>query len=88
MPDMQTVALQMREAQMYKFGDIVINHWASNDNPHKRGVVVRTIRRDGRLNRGKWIQCTNMEGAFWESMPGEKLEVVGSVLKPSEGHKP
>lgn len=66
----------------YKFGDIVINHHASQLNPHRRGIVVRVGHNSGRLNHGRWVECTDGVGAFWKyGGDDEHLEIVGSVLK-------
>ena len=58
---------------MFLFGDIIINHWASNDNPHRVGIVVSY--------NTKTIRCTNGRGEFWElvndSKSSEKYEKVG-----------
>lgn len=53
-----------------KFGDLIENTCASTDNPRKFSIFVRykTIPR-GRINSGKWIQCTDGKGKFWLSDP-------------------
>jgi hypothetical protein len=56
-----------------RFGDIVINHSASEDNPIRIGVFLK--------RSGKNFNMTDCRGAFWQSGPQAKLEVVGSVLK-------
>lgn len=67
----------------YRFGDIVINHSAGEKNPHKRSVVVRVGHNSGRINNGKWVECTDMNGKFWKyGGPDDGLEVIGSVLRP------
>lgn len=69
----------------YKFGDIVINHSAGESNPHKRGIVVRTGVKTGRLNPGPWVECTDGKGEFWTyGGPAERLEIAGTALKPTE----
>lgn len=68
----------------YQFGDIVVNHCASLDNPIRRSIVVRVGHRSGRLNHGWFVECTDGKGSFWQyGGPEEKLEIVGSVLKDS-----
>lgn len=65
----------------YKFGDIVINHSAGEGNPHKRSIVVRMGYTHGRLNRGRYVECTDGKGDFWQyGGPDDKLEVVGTAL--------
>jgi len=41
-----------------KFGDIVKNEWASEDNPQRIGILVRSS--------GRMISCTDGKGHFWE----------------------
>lgn len=57
-----------------RFGDLVKNHYASDDNPSKVGVFVRML--------GRAIECTDMRGNFWRPVLDErsKLEIVGSIL--------
>lgn len=59
-----------------KFGDIVVNGWASENNPHRIGIFVR--------NKGKTIQLTDGKGHFWETYNDKesKLIVMGSMLLP------
>lgn len=56
-----------------KFGDIVINHTASEDNPIRIGVFLK--------RSGKNFNMTDCKGTFWQSTPSANMEVVGSVLK-------
>lgn len=58
----------------FKFGDVVENGWASEDNPTRVGVVVEKT--------GGHVRLTDMKGKFWESptLVGHKLKVIGSVL--------
>jgi len=59
-----------------RFGETVIeNPWASDDNPQKRGVYVRTHHKRGRLNPGIWVELTDGEGHFWQ-IPIESVKVV------------
>jgi len=57
-----------------KFGDIVVNHWAGDKNPHKQGVFIR--------RKKETIELTDMKGSFWESYndKGAKLEKIGSIF--------
>lgn len=58
-----------------KFGDIIENHYASKDNPHRIGIFIRIL--------DKSILCTDGKGDFWRPYLNEetKLEIIGSVLK-------
>ena len=57
-----------------EFGDIVVNGWASENNPHRVGIFVK--------NKGKVIEFTDGKGDFWDALndKGAKLEVIGSAL--------
>jgi len=52
-----------------KFGDHVVNHVASVGNPHREGVFVCVVRREGKVNRGTWWRCSDTNGNFWETNP-------------------
>lgn len=58
-----------------KFGDIVINHWASESNPTRIGCYIR------KSDLG--FEMTDCKGQFWVFVDSKdaKLEIVGSVLK-------
>lgn len=53
-----------------RFGERVTSRYASDDNPTKHGIFVRTIRRTGRRNRGLHYELTDGKGRFWE-IPAE-----------------
>ena len=65
--------LMAKTAHYMKFGDIVINHNASEDNPIRIGVFLK--------RSGKNFNMTDCKGTFWQTGPQAKIEVVGSVLK-------
>jgi hypothetical protein len=70
-----------------KFGDVIENGWASENNPTRRGYFVREFVRRGRLNPGRTWQITDGRGRFWEFKPsdiGERLTVIPSPLPPQE----
>jgi hypothetical protein len=48
------------------FGDWFTGIYASEDNPHRHGMYVRTIRRTGRTNRGTHYELTDGHGSFFE----------------------
>jgi len=54
------------QAREPKFGEWFRGIYASEDNPIRDGMYVRTIRRTGRLNRGTFYELTNLKGKFWE----------------------
>jgi len=59
------------------FGDLFIGVHASDENPHKRGMYVRTCRRRGAVtNPGVFYQLTDGRGDYWEAAP-ENLTRVG-----------
>lgn len=57
-----------------KFGDIIVNGWASEDNPHRVGIFVKS--------NGKTIHLTDGKGNFWDTLNDKeaKLNVIGSAL--------
>ena len=58
---------------MFKFGDILTNGWASDDNPEKVGIFIREKKREFVMTDGK--------GDFWEQARDKhKLEKIGSCL--------
>jgi hypothetical protein len=72
-----------REEIKPKFLDIVENGYASKENPHRIGVVVKTGYRTGRMNPGKYYVLTDTLEDFWEvPASSDKLKVVdGSCLR-------
>lgn len=52
---------------LFKFGDLISNGFASDDNPTKTGFFVRTVRRTGRLNPGMHVELTNGKGKMWQT---------------------
>lgn len=44
--------------KILKFGDIIENGWAAENNPNKFGIVVKA--------RGHSINCTDGKGRFWD----------------------
>jgi hypothetical protein len=73
----------------FVFGDKVKNVCASDDNPHRCGIFVRSGKRTGRFNPGAWIEVTDGRGQFWEqserstvpeSMPEEEADKVAQHI--------
>jgi hypothetical protein len=64
-----------------KFGDLVENGWASEENPTRKGFFVREAKRTGKLNAGRYWEITDGKGKFWELSPvGEhKITVTAAV---------
>lgn len=65
-----------------KFGDIIVNHWASDNNPNKKGVFVRFHYRS--------IIVTDMYGNFWEPSfdHKSKIEIIGTVINSNTSSTP
>ena len=57
-----------------KFGDIIDNGYASNNNPHKFGIVIYS-----RSTRNGGIKLTNGRGKFWIVDPHDRIIKVGSI---------
>lgn len=48
-----------------KFGDAIVNQFASMDNPRRTAYFVRRGERTGRMNRGKYFELTDGNGDVW-----------------------
>ena len=48
-----------------KFGEWLRGIYASERNPLRDGMYVRTVRRTGRCNPGKYYELTDGNGKFW-----------------------
>lgn len=49
-----------------KFGEWLRGIYASERNPLRDGMYVRTIRRTGRCNPGTYYELTDGKGNFWQ----------------------
>lgn len=49
-----------------KFGEWLRGIYASERNPLRNGMYVRTIRRTGRCNPGTFYELTDGKGKFWQ----------------------
>lgn len=56
-----------------KFGEWLRGIYASESNPRRDGMYVRTIHRKGRMNPGKFYELTDGNGAFW-MYPAQSVE--------------
>lgn len=66
-----------------KFGDVIINHWASDDNPYKTGVFVKRCDLDG----NKAIEITDMKDGFWHFYISKDMKIEfteKNILSQSE----
>lgn len=66
------------------FGEWIRGVYASESNPHRDGMYVRTIRRTGRMNPGTSYEITDGKGDFWE-YPRESVLFLAS--RPSTPDK-
>lgn len=48
-----------------RFGEAILNKYASEDNPRKYCFFVRKIVRKGKMNPGVFAECTDRNGSFW-----------------------
>src|ERR1039458_5408606 len=62
------------------FGEWFTGIYASDDNPRKHGMYVRTIRRTTNMNPGFFYELTDGRGDFWESPPAN---VEGPAQMPT-----
>lgn len=70
-----------------KFGDLIENGYASEDNPTRRGYFVRAFRRTGKLNAGLTWEVTDRKGKFW-TLPvhgNDRLIVTPAPDQDKEG---
>ncbi len=49
-----------------KFGEWMRGVWASESNPHRDGMFVKTVRRNSNFNHGVWHELTDGNGEFWQ----------------------
>jgi hypothetical protein len=65
---------QVKPRYSFKFGDLIENHYASEDNPRRKGVFVKK-------NREGHLEITDGKGSFWLSAAdNDKLVKIGSIL--------
>jgi hypothetical protein len=62
----------------FKFGDKVLNRYASEDNPHRIGIVTSCT--------SDKVTCTDTRGDFWTFRNDKhlKLELIGSIMQTSQ----
>lgn len=66
-----------------RFGDLICNGWASENNPTRVGAFVRRGVRTGNLNRGPYWELTDGKGKFWElSEKSDRLTLVSRAPTP------
>lgn len=66
-----------------KFGEWLRGIYASESNPHRDGMYVRTIHRRGRINPGKFYEVTDGKGAFW-MYPAQSVERIAAALRSAQ----
>ena len=66
-----------------KFGEWLRGIYASESNPQRDGMYVRTIRRTGRMNPGTFYELTDGNGRFWQ-YPAQSVERVAAPQPPAE----
>jgi len=61
-----------------RFGDIIVNYWASEDKPCRKGVFIKFHTVMGMSG----IQCRNDNGDFYTLIFNEesKLKIIGTIL--------
>ena len=69
-----------------KFGEWLRGIHASETNPHRDGMYVRTIRRTGKLNPGVHYEVTDGNGKFWQ-YPAQSVERLATppAVQPAGG---
>ena len=64
-----------------KFGEWLRGIHASESNPHRDGMYVRTVRRTGRMNPGKFYELTDGRGDFWQ-YPAKSVTRIAPLPAP------
>lgn len=64
-----------------RIGDIILNGWASANNPLRYGVVSHKFHRPGRFNAGDIIRCIRHDGKQDEYIVdrSSRMAVVGHI---------
>jgi hypothetical protein len=59
-----------------RFGDIIENGYASEDNPRRLAIIVKA--------RGHSINCTDGKGDYWDLLfdPKARIKLHGTALNP------
>ena len=77
------MAILSKDGRKIKCGDVILNHFASIDNPLRVGVVIVRGTRTGKLNNGPFLMLADLEGKTWEIGPdNDRLEIVGEISLP------
>lgn len=59
------------------FGDVIINHWAGERNPHRKGIVLWVT---------KHVRCCSPDGKMWDLCNDKHTEitVIGNCFNKAE----
>lgn len=57
----------------FKFGDVIVNGYASLDNPLRKGIFVKEM--------SSGLQMTDGKGKFWINGRHDKLIKIENVIK-------
>lgn len=63
---MKDMAKTVNAGRAPRFGDYLLNPWAGENNPNRKGYFVESKKVTGRLNPGLWYRLTDKNGKFWE----------------------
>lgn len=70
-----------------QFGDWLRGIYASESNPQRDGMYVRTILRSGSVNPGKHYELTDGKGGFWQ-YPAKSTERINRASRPADVARP
>lgn len=58
----------------FEFLDIVVNEYASENNPHRKGIFIR--------NNGRAIELTDGKGHFWKTVndSDSRFQIIGNLM--------
>lgn len=68
----------------FKFGEKLLSIHASERNPHRVGMFVRSYTRTGRLNPGQFVELTDGKGDFWDTWEKNVIPFVEPLYAPPE----
>ncbi|HBN92214.1 MAG TPA: hypothetical protein DD397_06595 [Hyphomonas sp.] len=68
-------------SEKFKFGDVIENQYAGENNPHKIGTFLYSYRRTGRLNPGKFARLRFDDGKTGDFLiEDDYLKKIGNVI--------
>ena len=70
-----------------KFGEWMRGIYASESNPHRDGMYVKTVTRIGTMNTGKFYELTDGRGDFWEMPVASAISIPSPAPAATEARR-